>query len=101
MQQIHLAGHSQGQDLLIDTHDQPVCAAVWDLYATAVRGRDGLAVMIERDDNIPEIATLLSELDQARALAGSVSIVTFCSTARIFFGPRIFAACAVCCGVTL
>ena len=70
VQQIHLAGHSQGQDLLIDTHDQPVCAAVGDLYATAVRGRDGLAVMIERDDNIPEIATLLSELDQARALAG-------------------------------
>src|SRR3954449_749569 len=38
---------------------------------------------------------------RARAFAGSVSSVTFCSTASHFEGPRIAAAWAVCCGVTL
>jgi uncharacterized protein (UPF0276 family) len=33
VRQIHLAGHSQGADLLIDTHDSPVCDEVWQLYA--------------------------------------------------------------------
>src|SRR4026209_2200492 len=37
----------------------------------------------------------------ARARVGSVSIVTFCSTASHFLGPRIAAACLVCRGVTL
>jgi hypothetical protein len=33
---IHIAGHSQGKDLLIDTHDQPVCVDVWDLFEAAM-----------------------------------------------------------------
>src|SRR3546814_9995960 len=40
VQQIHLAGHSvdaSGSGLLIDTHDAPVCDAVWALYAHALR----------------------------------------------------------------
>ncbi len=37
VRQIHLAGHSHQGDLLIDTHDMPVTAAVWDLYRYAVQ----------------------------------------------------------------
>ena len=70
VRQIHLAGHSQGRDLLIDTHDSEVCEAVWQLYAR-VRSRVGaVATMIERDDNIPPLAKLLGELAIARAIAG-------------------------------
>ncbi|CAG2156041.1 hypothetical protein LMG31506_05576 [Cupriavidus yeoncheonensis] len=70
VRQIHLAGHSQGRDLLIDTHDSEVCEAVWQLYAR-VRSRVGaVATMIERDDNIPPLAELLGELAIARAMAG-------------------------------
>ena len=36
MRQIHLAGHTEGRDMLIDTHDQPVCDDVWSLYADAL-----------------------------------------------------------------
>jgi len=32
VRQIHLAGHSHNGELLIDTHDQPVCEPVWQLY---------------------------------------------------------------------
>lgn len=69
VRQIHLAGHSQGIDMLIDTHDQPVPQPVWDLYAAACRRVGPVATMIERDDNIPPLADLLAELDIARALS--------------------------------
>jgi uncharacterized protein (UPF0276 family) len=68
IRQIHLAGHSQGKELLIDTHDGPVCPSVWDLYAF-VRSRTGaVATMIERDDSIPPLPELLEELAIARRI---------------------------------
>jgi hypothetical protein len=69
--QIHLAGHSRSSNtsLLIDTHDQPVCDEVWQLYAAAVRELGPVSTMIERDDNIPPLAELLDELAQARQIA--------------------------------
>ena len=67
--QIHLAGHSQGDDLLIDTHDSAVCASVWDLFAHVLPRLGPVATMIERDDEIPPLGELLDELDHARAIA--------------------------------
>ncbi|MES2055366.1 MAG: DUF692 domain-containing protein [Pseudomonadota bacterium] len=69
VRQIHLAGHSQGKDLLIDTHDRPVPASVWALYDAALARVGPVATMIERDDDIPPLADLLAELDQARRIA--------------------------------
>ena len=69
VRQIHLAGHSRQGDFLIDTHDHPVAPAVWALYAEACRRFGPVATMIERDDDIPPLAELLQELDQARAVA--------------------------------
>jgi uncharacterized protein (UPF0276 family) len=69
VRQIHLAGHSQGRALLIDTHDKPVPGSVWQLYAEAVARLGPVATMIERDDDIPPLADLLDELDRARAIA--------------------------------
>lgn len=69
VRQIHLAGHSDLGDHVIDTHDHPVCDPVWDLYAHAVRRCGRVATMIERDDRIPALPELLAELDRARAVA--------------------------------
>lgn len=71
VQQFHIAGHSRhpGGSLLIDTHDQPVCDDVWQLYAQAVRHFGAVSTMIERDGNIPPLDELLAELDQARQIA--------------------------------
>ncbi|RUL79957.1 DUF692 domain-containing protein [Dyella choica] len=68
VRQIHLAGHTQGSDMLIDTHDQPVGVDVWALYARAGSVLGPVATMIERDDAIPPLADLLGELDLARNL---------------------------------
>ena len=69
VQQLHLAGHRVCGDYLIDTHDEPVCEAVWDLYAYAVARFGPVATMIERDDNIPELDALLVDLQRAREIA--------------------------------
>ena len=58
-----------GSGLLIDTHDAPVCDGVWRLYAHARRRFGEVPTMIERDDAIPPLATLLDELAIARAIA--------------------------------
>jgi hypothetical protein len=68
--QLHIAGHSSNDELLIDTHDMPVPSAVWDLYAYAAARFPGAATLLERDDNIPALPELVSELDRARRLAG-------------------------------
>lgn len=69
VRQIHLAGHSQGREMLIDTHDKPVPDSVWSLYRAALQMLGPVATMIERDDHIPPLAELLAELDIARGIA--------------------------------
>lgn len=71
--QFHLAGHADHGDYLIDTHDHPVAHPVWDLYAAALRRFGAVSTMIERDDDIPPLATLLVELDHARHVAAILS----------------------------
>jgi uncharacterized protein len=68
VQQIHLAGHEDHGDYLIDTHDHPVPDPVWELYASAVRRFGAVSTMIERDDRIPPLEELCAELSRARAL---------------------------------
>lgn len=69
VQQFHLAGHRNLETHIIDTHDEPVIDAVWDLYAAACRRFGPISTMIERDDNIPPLDELLTELMHARAVA--------------------------------
>lgn len=70
--QIHLAGHSNENGFLIDTHDAPVCAEVWALYAHTLRCMGPKPTMIERDDHIPPLHELVAELEVARRLAHAV-----------------------------
>ena len=69
VRQIHLAGHENHGSYIIDTHDHPVCDAVWDLYAYSVRRFGAVPTMIERDDHIPPLGELLDELDIVRQIA--------------------------------
>lgn len=69
IRQIHLAGHEDHGAYLIDTHDHAVCDAVWDLYAYTIGRLGPVATMIERDDDIPPLESLLAELDQARRVS--------------------------------
>ena len=71
VRQFHLAGHTDHGTHVVDTHDGPVVADVWALYAEAVRLFPGVPTMIERDADIPPYAELLAELDAARRVAAA------------------------------
>ena len=70
--QIHLAGHANMGDYIIDTHDHDVIEQVWDLYAETIRHHGLISTMIERDDNIPPLSDLLTELSHAKQIAKEV-----------------------------
>ena len=73
VQQIHLAGHTDHGDHLVDTHDHPIADPVWALYRAALQRFGAVATMIERDDHIPPLPELLAELDTARRIAAEVT----------------------------
>ena len=66
--QIHLAGHSNHGDYIIDTHDAPVIQPVWDLYAATIQRLGKISTMVERDDNMPPLAELLAEINHAKRI---------------------------------
>ena len=72
IRQIHLAGHSDYGQYLIDTHDQPIADPVWSLYSKTLSYLGPTSTLIERDDQFPPLEELLSELAHARAIAKSV-----------------------------
>jgi len=70
VKEIHLAGHSikeieHGQNVRIDTHDNVVCDAVWDLYASAIGRFGGVPTLLEWDANIPSLDFLIREAYKA------------------------------------
>lgn len=67
--QFHLAGHEHNMTHIIDTHDALVCDAVWDLYRKSLQRFGPVSTIIERDDDIPPLADMVSELGRARLIA--------------------------------
>ena len=51
----------------MDTHDQPVPAAVWELYRLAQELTGGVSTLLEWDANIPDFPELVAELRKADA----------------------------------
>jgi hypothetical protein len=75
VREIHLAGHathgSGEHELAIDTHDRPVCDAVWSLYAAALGRFGDVPTLIEWDAQLPSLDTLVAEAAKADALRES------------------------------
>ncbi len=74
--QIHLAGHRNKGTYLIDTHDEPVCDDVWNLYRCTAKRFGQVSTMIERDDRYPEWNELVAEVDKARKIAKEANAET-------------------------
>ncbi|MBI2801554.1 MAG: DUF692 family protein [Gammaproteobacteria bacterium] len=73
VRQLHLAGHHDHGDYIVDTHDAAIIDPVWALYRAAVRRLGSVATMIERDDDMPPLAELVAELEVARHHAATAS----------------------------
>jgi uncharacterized protein len=67
--QIHLAGHRNVGQCLLDTHDQPVADPVWRLYARAIERCGPTATLLEWDDRVPSFDEVHNEALKAKAYA--------------------------------
>lgn len=73
VREVHVAGHSDHGDHVIDTHDREVGDAVWALYRHALDRCGPVATLLERDDAVPPLAILEAELDRARSIADAAA----------------------------
>jgi len=64
--QIHVAGPTDCDTYLLDTHDQPVPTQVWKLYRLAQELTGGVSTLLEWDANIPEYPELVAEVQKAK-----------------------------------
>jgi uncharacterized protein (UPF0276 family) len=65
--QLHVAGHSQADGYLSDSHGAPVADGVWQLLEHALRLGASAPLLLEWDADIPSFPELERELDEARA----------------------------------
>lgn len=76
VRQFHLAGHEDNGDVVIDTHDHPVCDEVWALYELAVERFGPQPTLIERDAHIPEFHVLQQEAHRAQLILETKSALS-------------------------
>jgi uncharacterized protein (UPF0276 family) len=70
--QVHLAGHSDYGDHLMDTHVGPVPEPVWALYRRLVARTGRVSSLVEWDTDVPAFETVAAEAARARAIADEV-----------------------------
>lgn len=65
--QIHIAGHNDKGEYVLDTHDHPVRDEVWQLYADVWPKTGGVSTLLEWDSKIPPFQETWEEAQKARA----------------------------------
>jgi uncharacterized protein len=70
--EIHLAGHDDSGDIVIDDHGSRVSEPVWALYRHAIERLGAVPTLIEWDTALPPLAVLLDEAARARAVHDTV-----------------------------
>ena len=69
--EVHLGGYTAEDDVLIDTHGAAIAGRAWELYVYALRRFGPRPTLIEWDNDIPSVPTLLAEARRADDLAMS------------------------------
>jgi uncharacterized protein len=72
--EMHLAGHCEMEDIVIDDHGSEVCDEVWQLYAHAVQRFGDVPALIEWDTNVPALDMLLAQAARADAVSVAVAL---------------------------
>ncbi len=70
--QIHLAGHTDHGDYLLDTHDHEVCDAVWKLYGEVYPKTGGVSTLLEWDDRFKPFKETWEEALKAKTFQESL-----------------------------
>ena len=64
--QIHLAGHTDYGDYVLDSHDNYVRDEVWQLYASVYPKTKGVSTLLEWDDNFISFHDTWEEAKKAK-----------------------------------
>ncbi|MGE0327208.1 MAG: DUF692 family multinuclear iron-containing protein [Polyangiaceae bacterium] len=65
--QIHVAGHTELEDgMLLDTHGAPIIDPVYELLEWTLERSGPRPVLLERDNDVPELPELLAEVARLR-----------------------------------
>lgn len=75
IKEIHLAGYQQQDNYLIDAHNNPVSDPVWKLYHRLIQRKDDIPTLIEWDNDIPPLRTLMNEATKAEIIMQQELIV--------------------------
>ena len=59
--EIHLAGFTEQDGQLIDTHGSPVCEDVWQAFIDFNQLKSAVPTLIEWDNNLPEFSVLMEQ----------------------------------------
>jgi len=65
VKEYHLAGFSEQNGCLVDTHDHAVSMQVWELFESVVRHIGPRPTLIEWDRDIPALSVLMAEMEKA------------------------------------
>jgi len=71
--QMHMAGHDDRGDVVVDSHGAPVRDEVWALFREALAISGPTSVIIEWDTNIPTLERLLEERATAQRIYDEVT----------------------------
>ena len=72
--EIHLAGHADCGDIVIDDHGSRVSAPVWALYRHALQRFGAVATLVEWDTDVPALDVLLQQAELANAEMGRAQV---------------------------
>ncbi|MCB0319309.1 MAG: DUF692 domain-containing protein [Bdellovibrionales bacterium] len=65
--QIHIAGHSQYEHWIIDTHDRAPIDPVWDLYGYTIQRVGYTPTLLEWDSRVPSFEEVFTEARKAES----------------------------------
>ncbi len=71
--ELHVAGHRDCGDVVIDDHGSVVCDAVWQVYRYALQRFGGVPTLVEWDTDLPPLDVLLDQAAHARTLSAAAS----------------------------
>lgn len=78
IQELHLAGFStmmiEDREILIDSHNQPIVPAVWDLYRIAIQRFGIKPTIIEWDKDLPSLESLCLEAYRAEKIQRDIYV---------------------------
>jgi len=72
IKEVHLAGFDQREGFILDAHNNPVAEPVWKLYQQLVQIIPDVPTLIEWDNNIPSLPTLMAEAEKAALIQNTM-----------------------------